>query len=658
MFLVLAWFATDRGAERTVRAGVRRADSSIATLLADTYTRRDIVGAGWGITVCHLDRGPFRWPTLDEDADVTAVSLGIPVGSAKVDGPLGMARRLLGGADVHADIVPPFGLIACEHTQARIGQPLANDARDAADKLARVVIQQDWLGHCRLFTATAGGVTGFSNRPSLLATFLTGEPKPSSQGWASYIASGHFGGSMSPIEDVRLLHPGERVTCRRAGAGRWSVTNEVRYSADDVVRAGLSDRVGGPETALDRAAAAFTQTIASLADLYDDDIRVGLSGGKDSRVIAAAFLAAGRMPALLTNDDTPAEADTARHLVEIIGRTRGIHPVHDIRPAGAPADVLGVGLLERTVRLQRQFDFQKASSYLVRPAPTVQLPAAMGSVSVTGAAGELATGYWYPASPTDSPEAIKKATYHHLLTAVSPGAARADVMASQRDRVTGIIEHAASLGLAGEEVTDYVYLMERMRRWSTSAYAVGLVVPFLTPQVVAATFALTAAEKRERLLHAGLLRRLAPEWVDVPYVSVTTGPSTAAAIWDGDGLDVVRGLLGGTTTEGMAALMSAKAVHKALADCAAGRTSGPHRRTLQQFVALAVASRTLEPATSRSALHASIARIRHGGTIPAQRRELQPLRAQRRVRAGGRTPVMRFARRAVRKVLPRRPKLG
>jgi hypothetical protein len=657
MFLVSAWFATDQSAERSVRAGIRRADSSIATLLADTYTRRDIGGADWGLTVCHLDRGPFRWPTLDEDADVTAVSLGIPVGSGAAGGPLGMARRLLGGDDVHADIVPPFGLIACERTRAHDGQMPPTDGRDAAHAYARVVLQQDWLGHCRLFTATAGGVTGFSNRPSLLATFLTGEPKPSTEGWAAYTATGHFGGSTSPIEDVRLLDPGERVTCRRAGSGSWSVTSDNRYSADDIVRAGLSDRAGGPETALDRAAAAFTQTIASLADLYDDDIRLGLSGGKDSRVIAAAFLAAGRMPALLTNDDTPAEADTARHLVEIIGRTRGIHPVHDIRPAGAPADVLGIGLLERTVRLQRQFDFQKASSYLVRPAPTARLQVAIGSVSVTGAAGELATGYWYPRTPADSPEAIKNATYHHLLAAVAPGAARPDVIASQRDRVTGIIEHAASLGLAGEEVIDYVYLMERMRRWSTSAYAVGLVVPFLTPQVVAATFALTAAEKRDRLLHTGLLSRLAPEWVDVPYVSVNTGPSTAAAIWDGDGLRVVRNLFYGTATEGIVGLMCADAVHTALADCEAGRARGPHKQTLQQFVALAVASRWLEPATARSALHASIHRIRLEGLIPRQR-EPRAAGAERRVRAGGRTPVKRFARRAVRKVLPRRPNAG
>src|SRR4029453_10494190 len=95
------------------------------------------------------DTGTFRWPVYAADDQVTAVSLGLPVGMDISGGPTALARRLLAGADVHADVVPPFSLIAIE----------------GGDRFA---IQQDWIGMGRLFTATAKRRTAFCSRPTLL----------------------------------------------------------------------------------------------------------------------------------------------------------------------------------------------------------------------------------------------------------------------------------------------------------------------------------------------------------------------------------------------------------------------------------------------------------------------------------------------------------
>lgn len=659
MFVVFAWFAADPTAARRARPAAKRVDAALAPLLSATHTRRVIGASCWGMTVCHPDQGQFRWPTFVEDADVAAVSLGIPVGSAATGGPLAMARRLLRGDDVHADVVPPFGLIACDATAAGRGDddhadsPRADrDTPPSGDRADtdRVVLQQDWLGHCRLFTGSGEGITAFSNRPTLLAKFLTRKSSPSPDGWASYTVAGHFGGSTSPVEGVRLLHPGERVVCRRGpdagtvddgSAGGWIVEHDRRFCADDVVRRGLDDRQSGSDVALDRAASALKDVVSGLGDLYDDRIALGLSGGWDSRLIAAAFLAAGQMPTLRTHDDTPAEADVARHLVSIINSTRGVRPVHEIGPAGAPGNVLAVGLRDRAVRLAQQYDCQFPSTYLVRPAAPERLPGSLGSLSVTGAAGELATGYWYPGTDDESTETVRRAVRQHLLSAVPPGAARADVIVSERARLDALVDHAATLGLIGVEQIDYAYLMERMRRWSTSAYKVGMVVPFLAPDVVAATFALTAADKRARRLHTGLLRRFVPEWSDVPYVSISTGRSTATAIWDGDGLDAVRRLFYGTESNGIAGLVRPNAVYRALTECTDGHYSAAHRRTLQQFVALAVASRGLDPATGRPVLMATVRRVRREGVIPLQTRAAASVarRASALTRRATRTPA-------------------
>jgi len=166
-------------------------------------------------------------------------------------------------------------------------------------------------------------------------------------------------------------------------------------------------------------------------------------------------------------------------------------------------------------------------------------------------------------------------------------------------------------------------------------------VPFLAPDVVAATFALSAADKRARRLHTGLLRRFVPEWSDVPYVSISTGRSTATAIWDGDGLDAVRRLFYRTESNGIAGLVRPKAVYRALTECADGHYSAAHRRTLQQFVALAVASRGLDPATGRPVLMATARRVRREVVIPRQARAAAAVarRASALTRRTSRTPA-------------------
>ena len=87
------------------------------------------------------------------------MSIGLPLGLDLTGGPLGVARRLLAGADLAAEAVPPFSMIAC--------------GVDGA-----VSVAQDWLGMSRLYTASAGGVVAFGSRPGLLAAFLDGAATP------------------------------------------------------------------------------------------------------------------------------------------------------------------------------------------------------------------------------------------------------------------------------------------------------------------------------------------------------------------------------------------------------------------------------------------------------------------------------------------------
>jgi asparagine synthase (glutamine-hydrolysing) len=313
--------------------------------------------------------------------------------------------------------------------------------------------------------------------------------------------------------------------------------------------------------------------------------------------------------------------------MRILRDKRGLRPDHRLTTVAAPAGVLQAGLRERVTRLQRLHDYQYPSSFTVRRPARQQLWDHAAAPSVGGAGGELATGYWYPATDDVVPEEHAMA---RLMSAGPRHVAAPAVTEAERARIGRLAVRGRDLGLSGLPLIDYIYLIERVRRWYTSAYIIGSITPFLSPGFVTASFALTSEQKRARLLHTGLIARLVPEWSDVPFVSVSTGRSLATRVWDGDGVPAIAELL--DTAHGpITQLVRRDAVEKALRSAAhKGRAD---QVTLQQFACLAVASEHLEPGTVRPATSATITRIMAPPKAPAPERYPR-LRWLKKTRAG------------------------
>ncbi len=626
MQIVLSWFAHGPVATEETSARTARFAHALGDLVPASWQRHDLGGDDWGVIVLHpADQRAYRWPVVAGEGPVTAVSIGLPVGIDAGTGPTALAGRLLAGEDVHREGVPPFALLALD-----------------TDRFA---LQQDWLGMARVFTGTADGVTAFCTQPTLLATFLHGTARPDLAGWTSYTVCGHFGGDLSPVAGTRQLRPGERATGRRLPEGGWQVGSELRCAVDDVVTSGLADQGRPVAEQLDRAAATLTRVAESVHRLYDDEITLGLSGGKDSRLIAATLVAADRTPRFLTNDDIADEGETSRRLVQLLRDRRGLHPEHVVRLAGAPAKVLDTGLLERARGLRDHYDHQFPSTYMARPATPATLSRQVRPATYTGAAGELAIGYWYPAVDAGPAVTPHRAGLDRLFRGAPKAAIVPAVLAAESDRINGVFQHAEATGVHGLHLIDYLYLVERMRRWATSAYVTGMITPFLAPGFVATTFSLTPAQKRDQLLHTGLIARLVPEWADVPFVKVPARQSTATQVWEGDGVAVVSDLLD-TSHGSLAGLMRKPAVEKALRSAVLGGRPDP--RVLQQFTALAVAAERLEADTVRAATGTTYIRV----TAPPEQpgRDRAPVRLLRRIR---RTPLGDRVWTAVRRVRAR-----
>ncbi len=583
MYFVLGYFARHGNVSDDARRRlVERAEQALAPVVPESYVRHRHEGPGWGVLAGHsADWNRLRWPLTAQDGEVTVVSFGIPVGVDPAGGPLRMAGRLLAGDDVHAPVVPPFGLLAVRDGQAEL--------------------QQDWLGMCRIFIGRTDDFVVFASRPGLVAQALGSPLAPDLDGWASYVSAGHFGGDSSPYAGVRLLDPGVRMSAVRRPGGGWEVAERQRFSADDLMRRAVAAQAECSfDELMELAGTGLGAATAGLSRLYDGTLRLGLSGGKDSRVIAASMVGAGVLPTFFTNIDTKAEGDTARHLVGVLREKLGVEVEHQLVHASPLARVTATDLVDRVRRLHAEYDYQFPSSYTVRPARSGQLAEQL-AVTIGGAAGELATGYWYPpevagdCSRATADEAIRSKL---LLAAVTPGAAHPEVHEKERARLLTITDRGAAAGLTGLRLTDYAYLMERMRRWSALAYSVGMVTPFLAPDFIVAAFAVDPQRKRERAMHMGVIRQYVPEWADVPFVSVNTGRSTVTRIWDGTGLASVHGLLDTVHGE-LSQLMRREVVAKTILACAAGRGGGPQERVLQQYVWLAAASHEFEPGAVR-----------------------------------------------------------
>jgi asparagine synthase (glutamine-hydrolysing) len=581
MFVAGCWFRLD--GLRPEDAGVHdRVTQNLGDELPATWTRHVLGGAGWAGMLAHATGSTWQWPLVQSSPGQLVLSFGVPVGVAKGTTPARLGRRVADDANALAGVVPPFGVLVW-------------------DQLAgRVTIQQDWLGMCRLFVATGDQLLALATRPTLLPAILGRSPVLSEDGWAGYAASGHFGGAYGPVRDVRLMEPGERLVLTRTPDGGWLPAQGRGRAVDDLVVAGVEAGAGGvlPETL---AAGGLARVAASLTSLHPGELTLGLSGGKDSRVIAATLLSAGIVPRFQTNDTTPAEGEVARELICRLRERRSLVVRHTFAQAGAPAAVLRHPLEERCRLLQRRYDFQFPTTYLARPAVPARPPATMRPTSLTGAGGELVTGYWYPTDggrPVSAPPPAwtRGALVEHLGARLAGcghvEALRADVRDVLRQRAADLAARAAALGLGPLATLDYGYLTQRVRRWVTSAYTYGMITPMLCPELVEASFAMPAASKAARQLHRGLLAELAPEWADVPFVSVGTGPSRATQIWDGDGLATARTLLAGPRTA-LDELLDRDAVQHAVATAARGCATGREAKVIEQFVGLAVAGRTL-----------------------------------------------------------------
>jgi hypothetical protein len=352
----------------------------------------------------------------------------------------------------------------------------------------------------------------------------------------AFLSLGYPLGGATPFRGVRALGSDRML---RAAGGRLVLSQAQQESNAGPASAAL---VGAAlvEAALVGAALVEAALVEAVGP-PGDAVELSLTGGKDSRLIAAALTAAG---------------------VPFRARTHGFASHPDVIIAGMIAERLG---LEHTVTEPRAAAAEKApdqAEVLGRLRSTVLVSDGMlsafenvgqpdpqvttGPVQAGGHGGELLRGGYAQvawrgsraSSSAAATEMFRRLTMRRLGL-LRPAAAAA--------YLASLGPYAAALAGGPLRALDDFYLVNRAGRWSAvarQAYLIRspLLQPFFDDRVVRAARAVPLSERMNDRLHRAVLTELAPELLGLPLAGspwkgesrtagnvIEAGPASASA---------------------------------------------------------------------------------------------------------------------------------
>jgi hypothetical protein len=326
--------------------------------------------------------------------------------------------------------------------------------------------------------------------------------------YGALLSLGYPLGAATPFAGVRALGPG---TSCRASAG----------AVTEGKRAALAEPGPGGAPGAARVAEALVQAVAPLRD-RPGPVELSLTGGKDSRLIAAALISAG-VPVRARTYGFPGHPDVV--VAALVARELGIeHTIAQPRtagedePGGRPAvqEVDVLGRLRATVLVAD--GMLSAFENVGRPDPGT----AAAQVVVGGHGGELLRGGYAKIIPGSA--ARRAAVSAEQLRRLSM---RRVPLLRARWRtayLAGLAPWLTAVAARPQVALDDFYLVNRAGRWSAAArqaYSIrsAMIQPFFDEHVVRAARSVPLAERLDERLVRGAIGALCPPLLDIPLAA-------------------------------------------------------------------------------------------------------------------------------------------
>ncbi|MEU4608831.1 hypothetical protein AB0F43_38080 [Kribbella sp. NPDC023972] len=564
-------------------AGTARVEAYYERLWDQKAKHKGYDGSAVGLHVWDRGESSCFWPSWHDAGELRVASLHAPLGYQRVigdvppyDAPARLAHAVRRTPASFLELAPPFTMAVLEPESERLE------------------LFTDSIGVGRLFQLRLTDGWVWSNRPVAALLFGGVAAAAAPRGWSFAAACGWFMDDSTPYDGV-LAVPGATHIVADGIRRRQTVT---RIDTTSVWSTDSPDTV-------EETAEALQDVARSVARLWPGRPTVDLSGGRDSRVVAAAFLRAGVDLKLNSYDAVPGELDVAESLVQALPfqvehTTTGRKPTSPQPIKPNPQPVKPPPLVDRALRWHRYAEGLRPASYLFHTPPATL--ANVAHLAIGGAGGEVAHGHFYPADVlqldalplNDKVHAFGNRLQARLTPTAGPNPlARAAVA----DQIARVLRDAVHGGIANATMLDYFYVVERLRRWGTTGERSGVVSPLLIPAFVRAAFALTPAQRVDNALHRELVRRLIPEWGDVPFFKPSRpaprrAPVRIRCLADAPDRDLIQGLLDdvdGFDREAITTLWAASA---------AGASSAAAEATLNQALWRATFNQHLDEVNS------------------------------------------------------------
>ena len=357
------------------------------------------------------------------------------------------------------------------------------------------------------------GAVLVSDRASWAAAMAGRLAEPDPVMAAAFLSLGYPVGAATPFRGVRALGAQRQLTIT---AGR------------PIAVAAQPDGTGA-DGSYGAVAAALVDAVRPLGE-RGVPVELSLTGGKDSRLIAAALTAA-QVPFRARTHGFASHPDVI--VAAMIASKLGIeHVVTEPRPAAperAPDEADVLARLRSAVLVSD--GMLSAFENVGRPDP----PVTTEPVQTGGHGGELLRGGYAPAAwstrwPTRTwSEARGTELFRRMVTRrlglLRPAAAGA--------YLASVAPFVASLPRGPLRTLDDFYLVNRAGRWSAAARQAyllrePLVQPFFGDQVVRAARAVPLPDRITDRLHRGILAVLSPELLELPLAGSgwKSGPRT------------------------------------------------------------------------------------------------------------------------------------
>lgn len=424
----------------------------------------------------------------------------------------GLADQLLGGGLRAGDLAAPFGLLRWSAGQLDI----ANDV----------------LGLVRLFQMEFDNARIWTTRPGLAHVFMGVEPTTNDLAWTGMASVGWALNGMTQLGHGRQLPPASRITVTADGT-RTSIGDGFAQWFTDARRTVVTP----DDNVRDMRALLHTSRF------WRDEPVADLSGGKDSRAVAAVGLTSGAVRHVRTVATDHGEVDTAQRLVALVGGSVR-HTI--IRPAGSRT-VPATAFLERLLARHRAWE----GRYLATSAFNAPLFTGFRteqSARLNGLGGEFvagaffASGHWSERLSGAGPQ---KALDRLAATAGGGLGVSDDAVAATIAGLQWLVPFASDIEAPSAlAVLDLCYMLERMPYWSNT-YATGsTLAPLLAASLLTVGAQHVGAAAPDGQVHLSIIRAAIPSWAEVPFYKPTRAGRAVPFIWETTEWAAVKSYLG------------------------------------------------------------------------------------------------------------------